>query len=343
MNNRWLWFGLVVCLLLTVGSHSTGVKNLNIDNLVRTSDVIGIADVSGAKTIGLAEPILFRDHLLQADAYSSELVMRRIIKGTAPDLLTVRYSLPRSFVGYRRLEQGTRIVFLRRKQDQYSPTDPYYPDFPATLSIFENNGLQPAAGDYTAAVVREMVAVVASTATSSVEKSQILQVDYALPPGHEVVAAFKQGVANAQEPDLKERLLGELIRLGDTSELPEVVHLLVTNAATDDQRLYLLYVIGNRLSDRGAIPALEPLLRSGDSSLRAAAVEALWHIADPISVPELLRDLRDPDEQVRFYAVRAFSDIANEPHWGGPSESFFREREQEYLKHWEAWAKARGQ
>ena len=70
------------------------------------------------------------------------------------------------------------------------------------------------------------------------------------------------------------------------------------------------------------------------------AVEALWHIADPNTVPELLRSLQDPDEQVRFYAVRAFADIANEPGWGGPGESEFRNRQQEYLEHWQEWAKA---
>jgi hypothetical protein len=121
--------------------------------------------------------------------------------------------------------------------------------------------------------------------------------------------------------------------------LPDVANLLLTHTASVDQRTWLLYVIGNRVKDRRAIPALEPLLRSGDSSIREAAAEALWHIADTAAVPELVKSLHDPDEQVRFYAVRALSDIANEPGWGGPGESEFHERQQEYLTHWQNWGK----
>ena len=338
MNSRCLWYGLTLAVVLTPHAHSIGVKNLHIDELVRTSDVIAIADVAEARSTGPAQSILFRDQLLQADAYSSDLVVQRIVKGTATDHLTVQYALPKSFIGYRRLQPGTRIVFLRRDHDHYSPADPYYPDFPAISSISGSKGLQPTAGDYAAIVVREMVAVIASPTASSAEKSQILQVDDALPASSEVVAAFREGVVNAHEPDLRQRLQGELIAFGDVTELPEVAHLLVTNTATTDQRPWLRYVIGNRVNDRRAIPALGPLLRSGDSSLRVVAVEALWHIADPTAVPELLRDLQDPDQQVRFYAVRAFCDIANEPGWGGPGESWFQEHEQDYLKHWQEWA-----
>jgi hypothetical protein len=338
VNSKFFWRGLIIGLFLTIRCHSIGVKNLRIDDLVRTSDVIAIADITEVKTIGPAQPILFGDQLLQADEYSSDLVVRRIIKGTVADYITVRYALPRSFVGYRGLQRGTRIVFLRREQGHYSPADPYYPDFPAMSSVSGNKGFQPATADYATIVVHEMVAVIASPTASSAEKSQVLQVDYEIPASHEAVVAFREGVANAQGADLRQRLQGELIRLGDMTELPEVVHLLVTNTATGDQRMWLLYVIGNSVGDRRVIPALEPLLRSTDSSLRSAAVEALWHIADPGSVPELLRDLQDPDEQVRFYAVRAFSDIANEPGWGGPGESQFEEHQGEYLQHWRNWA-----
>ena len=341
MNLRHFWYGLLLCVLTTVHSHSIGVKNLHVDDLVKASDVIVIAEVAEAKANGPAPPILFHDQALQAEAYSSDLLVRRIIKGTATDRITVRYALPITFVGLRRLEPGTRIVFLRREQDSYSPADLYYPDFPAIVPISGNEGLQAAPSDYARIVVREMAAVIASATASANEKSQILQVDYALPVNDEVVAAFREGLANAQEPELRQRLQGELIRFGDISELPEVARLLVASTATANQRIWLLYVIGNRVSDRRAIPALEPLLRSGDSSLRATAVEALWHIADPTAVHELLKSLQDPSEQVRFYAVRAFSDIANEPGWGGPSESEFQQHQQKYLTHWQEWAKNR--
>jgi hypothetical protein len=324
-------------------SYSIGVRNLHIDDLVRASDVIAVAEVTEAKMIGPAQPIQFRGKFLQAATYSNELLLRRVIKGSPADRIIVEYALPTTFVGYRTLQPGTRMVFLRQGQDRYSPADPYYPDFPAVLSTAGNESSGPAVGGYTTAVVREMIAVIASASASSAEKSQVLRVDYALPANAEVVAAFREGVANAQDQDLQQRLQGELIRLGDMTELPHIAGLLLSNTATADQRIWLLYVIGNRVSDRQAIPALKPLLRSGESSLRAAAVEALWHIADPIAVPELAKSLQDTDEQVRFYAVRALSDIANEPGWGGPGESEFREHQDKYLTHWQNWAKGRAQ
>jgi hypothetical protein len=336
---RYLWQCPLLCVLMTVISHSIGIKNLHIDELVRASDVIAVTEVTDVTALGPAEPILFRGQLLPAEAHSSDLLVRRVIKGTPLARLTVKYSLPKSFIGYRGLQRGTRTVFLRREQDHYSLADPYYPDFPAVLSPAKD--LQTTAGDYAAIVVQEMLAVIASPIVSSDEKTQILQVDYALPANVEVVNAFREGMINAREPDLRRRLQSEIIQFGDVTELPEVVRLLLANSVSADQKMAFLYVIGNHVNDRRAIPTLDPLLRSGDSSLRVAAAEALWHIADRSEVSALLKSLQDSDEQVRYYVVRALSDIVNEPGWGGPGESEFRQDQQKYLTHWQDWARNR--
>ena len=86
---------------------------------------------------------------------------------------------------------------------------------------------------------------------------------------------------------------------------------------------------------------LEPLLSSSDDCVREAAVEALWHISAPIVVAALVQRLDDPDEKVRFYAVRGLSDIGNQYGWGGPAEAEFHEHEQKYLAHWQEWARNR--
>ena len=220
----------------------------------------------------------------------------------------MKYALPLPFVGYRGFQRGTRLVFLRREQDHYGCLGQIHTTltFLRFRHFLETSCRSFPRVSYTTIVVREMVAVIASSIASPAEKSQVLQVADALPPNGVVVAAFKEGVANAQEPNLRQRLMGELLRFGDTSELPDVAHLLLTNTATPDQKMWLLYFIGNRVTDRRAVPALGPLLRSGDDSIRVGAVEALWHIADPNTVPELLRSLQDRDEQVRFYAVQCF-------------------------------------
>jgi hypothetical protein len=317
------------------------VPHLRIDDLVRASDVVAIAEVTKINMLGTAPPIFFHDQQLPAETYSGDLLVKRMIKGVAADHLTVKYALPVSFVGYRGLHLGTRMVFLRREGDHYALADAYYADFPAVLPESENERSHTAAGDDTTTVVREMLAVIASAQTSSAEKSEVLRVDYAFPVSEEAVAEFRKGLANAHEPELRQRLQGNLISFGDMTELPNVVNLLLKSEATENQKIWLLYVIGNRLNDPRSLPVLQPLLRAGNNPLRETAVEALWHIADVAAIPALLVALQDPDEEVRFYAVRALSDIAKEPGWGGPSQSEFREHQQEYLAHWQNWAKSR--
>ncbi|MGA9509006.1 MAG: HEAT repeat domain-containing protein, partial [Candidatus Sulfotelmatobacter sp.] len=292
---------------------------------------------------GPAPPISHYDQQLQANAYSANLALRRTIKGMAPDQITLIYALPVQFVGFRGLHTGTRLLFLRRTDDGYSVAEPYYPDFPAVAALTGEARGQSSQSDYKTAVLRELWAVVGSAGASASEIAEILRVGDVLPHSEEARAALRKGLANTDDSELRQRIQGELVAFGDVNEVPEVVHLLLGNLATENHRTWLLYVIANQLSDRRAIPVLQPLLRSADSSLRRAAVEGLWHMADSAAVPDLAQALQDPDEQVRFYAVRGLSDIASQRGWGGPSESEFDEHQQKYLAHWLNWAKDKGQ
>lgn len=343
MKSRAPFLIVLSCLLLPLDAQCVGVPNLHLKDLEANSELIVIGEVTTIKTVGSAPPIDFRGQELQADAYSAIMAVRRTVKGFASGQIDIHYVLPLSFVGYRGLQAGTRMVFLRRRQDHYVPVSAYYSDFPAVLSSPPTKDLPSNVGDYTANVLREMLSVIASSSTSTEQKWEILRIDYAFPNSKEVLDAFREGLANTKEPNLRQRLQGELVSMGDIIELPHVIDLLLTNTATPDQRIWLLYVVENRVKDSRAIPNLQPLLGSGDTRLREAAVEALWHVADPAALPDLAAALRDPDEQVRFYAVRALSDIANEPGWGGPGESQFRDHEQEYLAHWQKWSSAQMQ
>jgi HEAT repeat protein len=188
-----------------------------------------------------------------------------------------------------------------------------------------------------------MLAVLASATASSSEKYEILRVDYALPRDEKTIAALRKGLSVSGDREVTEKLRSELIAFGDLSQLPTAADLLLKNSASQNGREWLLYVIGNRVNDPRAVPALEPLVNSSDDPVREAAVEALWHIGAPAAVPALVKKLEDPDEKVRFYAVRGLSDIANEYGWGGPSEPEFHEHAQDYVTHWQDWAKNRAQ
>ncbi len=334
---------LLLSAVMMVPAYCAGTRNLQLDELVRTSDVIIIADVTNVEDVGPAEPITHYDQQLQAEAYSANLTLRRTIKGVAPAQITLMYALPVQFAGYRGLHTGTRLLFLRRTEDGYRVAEPYYPDFPAVAAFTSEPRRASSQVAYKAAVLREMWAIVGSAGASASEIAEILRVDYALPHSEEARAALRKGLANTDDDELHRKIQGELISFGDVNELPEVVRVLLGNLATENQRTWLLYAIANRLSNRRAIPALQPLLRSADGSLRRAAVEGLWHMADPAAVLDLVKALQDPDEQVRFYAVRGLSDIAGQRGWGGPSESEFNEHQQKYLTHWQNWAKDNSQ
>jgi len=323
------------CAALASRCHAVGVPNLKIAQLVALSDVIAIAQVYEVRDAGATAPISFRSELLASEAYVADLDVRLAIKGSAPRHLSVKYGLPNAFIGYQGLRQGTRMVFLRKRGDEFDLADPYHPDLPATTEA----RLALAQGDYVAAVEHEMLAVIASSSTAASQKSEILRFDYALPRDGNTIDALKSGLPNAGDEDLRQRIEGELVHFGDTSELPNIVSLLLRNSATSNQRVWLLYVIGNNVTDPLAIPALQPLLGSTDNPIREAAAQALWHIGHPAAISSLLRALEDPDVSVRFYAVRGCADIANELGWGGPSESEFQGHEQRYLDHWRAWAK----
>ncbi len=335
--SRWIYF-LALSVVWCCRAQAVGIPHFNVDDAVNSADLIVLAEVKQVRDLGPGQPIQFRNQLLQAETYSADLSVRRALKGTSLGEITVIYSLPKTFVGYSGIKPGTRMVFLRRDEEQYRLADPYYSNFPATLEASDE---YPQSENPSELVLSNMLAVLASTTASDAEKYQILRVDYALPSNEKTIAALRKGLDSSTDRELSEKLQGELIYFGDLSQLPEVASLLSENLATQNGRAWLLYVIGNRVKDARAVQVIAPLLNSLDNSVREAAVEALWHIGAPAAVPTLVQKLDDPDEKVRFYAVRGLSDIENQYGWGGPSESEFHRNVQKYLNHWQEWAKHR--
>ena len=338
-TTRWIHI-LVLSAVGSCRALAVGVPHFKVEDAVNSADSIVLADVNQVRDLGSAQPVQFQNRLLQAEAYSADLSIRRTLKGPVLDEIRVTYSLPLTFVGYSGLKDGTRMVFLRREQDQYHLANPYYSSFPATLELAGENAHSE---DPSESVLSNMLAVLASTTASSSDKYEILRVDYALPSNEETIAALRKGLSISADSDLSERIQGELIRFGDVSQLPQVVNLLLKNLTTTYGKQWLLYVIGEYLKDPRVVSGIDPLLSSPEESVREAATEALWHISAPAAVPALVQKLEDPDEKVRFYAVRGLSDIANEYGWGGPSEAEFHEHAQKYLAHWQEWVKNRAQ
>ncbi|MFP5234283.1 MAG: HEAT repeat domain-containing protein [Acidobacteriota bacterium] len=318
---------------------AVGIPHFTIDGIANSAEVIVVADVTKVRDVGPAPPVRFHNVSLAAEAYSAELSVLRTIKGTVSSNIFVAYAFPKTFVGYNGLRPGVRMVFLSRQVDHYTLANPYYSSFPAELAPPEVTGQRNEISDL---VLSNMLAVVASSNASTSAKREILRVDYALPSTKETIEALRKGLNVSADRELSGRIQGDLIRFGDLSQLPEVVKLITEGTAGSSEQEWLLYVLANYVRDPRAVQMLVPLLTSSQAKLREVAASVLWHIADPAAVPALVRDLDDPDNMVRFYAVRGLSDIANEYGWGGPSEQEFREHEQKYLTHWKTWARRRG-
>jgi hypothetical protein len=325
---------------MTFSSYAVGVPHFTIERVTDEATIILVGDVTEIKDLGVAQPLQFRGQWLQANAYSADISVRRTIKGPTLDHITVTYTLPMVFNGYRGLQTGTRIVFLTRQGNTVRLADPYYPDFPA---VPDTVGSETPSLNYAGSVLGEMLRVLESPETPISDKYQILRVDYALPANGKTVAALKRAlITSTDDPEFAEKVQGELIRCGDFSELPNIANLLLEGTATQSGREWLLYTIGNHIKAPQAVPALRSLLRAPDDSVREAANQALWHINDRSTIDSLIKSLDDPDEKVRFYAVRGLSDIVNEVGWGGPSESEFHDHQQKYGAHWREWGKSRG-
>ena len=123
---------LTLCAIWSFRAWAVGVPHFKVDDAVRSADLIVVADVNEVRGLGPTEPIQFRNQLLQAQAYSADLSVRRTLKGPILNQIKVIYSLPMTFVGYSGLKRGTRLVFLRRDKDQYHLVSSYYSSFPAT-------------------------------------------------------------------------------------------------------------------------------------------------------------------------------------------------------------------
>ena len=320
-TKRGMWF-LVLLGGMTCSSYAAGIPHFTIERVTEESSLILVGDITEIKDLGVAPPLRFRGQWLQANAYSADISVRRTIKGPILDQITVTYTLPTVFNGYLGLQTGTRMVFLSGQENTLRLADPYYPDFPAVPDTMnsETPSLDPAG-----LVLGEMLRVLESPEASTSDKYRILGIDYALPADGKTVGALRRAlISSRDDPEFAEKVQGELIRFGDFSELPNIANLLLEGTATQSGREWLLYTIGNHIKAPQAVPALRSLLRAPDDSVREAATQALWHINDRSTIDLLIKSLDDPDEMVRFYAVRGLSDIVNEVGWGGPTESEFR-------------------
>ena len=310
-------------------------KPFDLQKLVAGADIIVVADISRIDPAG-ATTITVDGRAVPADASRADVHAERHIKGMCPDQFTLTFFTPKQFLGYPGVAVGRQVIFLTRRDSGYEFADRHFPSLPTapgSVSDIESDPLS--------VVVAELGRVISSPVTGEGQKYAVLARARGIPNTESFKLSLQAGLDTAESADLRYRIQAELVSRDDLFELRQVIDLLLGNTLTEDQRQVFLLVIANNIKSSESVQIITPLLRTTDPLSRRAVAEALWHTASSNAIPDLVRILQDPDQQVRFYAVRALSDIANVRGWGGPSESEFQEHQQEYLTHWQNWAKTR--
>lgn len=327
---RLTQLGFVLVTLVGHGFAYPG-ERFNLPELVDQSDVIALATVSGIHQLGKTS-IVVSGQPVGAIENDARVQIEWLFKGNCPDELSLRFLVPNVFIGFRGVAIGRQIIFLKRRNDIYEFADAHYPSVPAAPGT--PNVRYP---DAVQALADELGRVLSSQTSPLNDKWTVLAFAYGIPNSNTFNSHLHELLLNTTDVEVRIRIEAELVARGDTSGLEQASRLLLGGTLTNDQKEILLLAIRNHALSPEAVPTLAPLMSSPDVSVRRAVAEGLWHSASVSGVSLFSKMLEDSDNEVRFYAVRGLSEIANDPGWGGPSESEFHEHEGKYVSHWQEW------
>lgn len=337
-HQKWLtgaWAALIL-FLPDVSAYATAMPRLRLEQLVTASDVIVVGQVDSPQSSQNVAAQLGNE-MVKIQIFTANVNVLRVLKGEVTSPAVVKYEVPAyRTAGYRSVGTGTRLLFLRHSDEGLMPTDPYYPSLPASAA-------QPGAlgSDPLDSVLGVLGAVLASDAEPAAVKQQILDVAYAIPSNEGFTQSLRQAL-DTSDLDLKYRVMGNLIRRADTDILPAAVEMLLKADFPETYRSMIEYAIRTSVNEPAAVPLLSRLARSQHASTRSAVLEAFWHIGTWSVVPAATAALTDPDQDARYYAVRALAAATGETEWG-PSIPEFKDHEGKYVQHWIDWAKTHPQ
>ncbi len=323
----------VAAAILCAAQACFAIPHPNIPQMVHDSTLIVIANVEHVRYVGPTETVL-NGRVFPGGKYQAEATALYSLKGTSPEQFTVEFSIPNGFADYGSVQLGTRMLFLKNPVSAYVPANPYFPDFPALASPppeAEGNTI-------TQQVFAELGAVVASPDASPNDRKDVLLWSFAVPQDNKPFLRYLVvGAQNSPDPTVHWWIEAELINRNDVSQFPDVCNALLSAVVPRDQQRMVLYAIGTRLTNPKALPELTKLVTAPEPEVRAAAVEAVGHVGSSSSLNLLAQALRDPDSQVRYYAIFGLDEITGQPGWGpGPGE--YEEHGEKYLQHWLDWA-----
>ena len=165
--------------------------------------------------------------------------------------------------------------------------------------------------------------------------------------GKGAVGALRRLVGSVDDQRLRGFGLVRLLGLGDRSCLAEAVKFLRPKAATTDPWIdHARRMLSCKLAlvkDGKFVEAhYGPLLRHPSDFVRRDAFYAVRHAEMRSLIPDMIRGLKDSDEDVRYNCVMGLPRVQKKNHTQAPAKSLFLRDEGKYIRYWQTWWKDTG-
>ena len=258
----------------------------------------------------------------------AEIRIDHPLKGeSGTDTIDCHFVVPEAEIGYGSVEASSYgVFFLRRVEEHYTFTSPYYPSLRAypTARIDADSPLDR---------VSEVIASTIGVQTASAQqKREAIQILWDI-PGPIARQALRAAIRET-DPSVRLPAAAGLLAINDLSALPVAeATLLRSDPAVPATDLHNLRVsLRQGVRDPSAAPALVRLLGAESAETRRAAAFALGRTDAHSAMEPLTRALDDGDFEVRLTAIRALATLTGETQWA-PSEEAFRSDENRYVDH----------
>lgn len=338
--SRYLAIGIANAVLASC-LWAVPVPGLSLTQLDRTSDLIVVGKVSSLSRVGVGV-IEQNSQKFPCELMTFDLLVDQTIKGLVlSQKITVGFSVPAEFLGYRFPKEGDYgVYFLQKLAKHYTLTSPFHP------SVIAIPGVQVSGISSIEDIISQMTAALQSPSTTRSEKLQIIR---AFLSNHEDAAtkALHEGATNDDQV-VKFRAIGILLARDDISYLELAAQVLLgpdSRIASNDEQLReaiesMANGIGAGVKDPRAIPLLTKLRSSDDATVRRYATRALMRTESIDAVPALVSSLDDTDAEVRFLSAEGLAKITMQPD-RRPVPNDAHNGNDDWLGYWKEWAKTK--
>jgi len=270
-----------------------------------------------------------------------------------PRRLTVRLALPAPGSGLGAVEPGQYGMFFLRPAGEngvYTAADPYHP----SLAAAPAPGRDALSSDALTDVAHELARALAAPAADLVGPNEPPAAQHlyweaadaleTIP--YQIAGPELQTIAASDATPARLWAIAVLLYAGDPVEMAARAPDYLASVEADllepgpDEGLAaarLAVSIQARVDSPNAAPILAALLGSAAMPVRRAAANALARIATPEVIAPLAKALDDPEQDIRYYAVRGLAQATGAE---VPTLAMFYAREAETLAYWRGRAKA---